>query len=76
MIVMRIEFFFSTVRELCKVLFPYEASNDDELDLKDGDTIVILNKDLPDKGWWKGELRGKVGVFPDNFVQIITPEGK
>ncbi|KAK0091491.1 hypothetical protein PV326_003161, partial [Microctonus aethiopoides] len=22
-------------------------------------------------GWWKGALRGKVGLFPDNFVKII-----
>jgi len=22
-------------------------------------------------GWWKGELEGKEGVLPDNFVQLI-----
>lgn len=65
----------ATVRELCKVLFPYEASNEDELDLKEGDVISILSKELPDKGWWRGELKGKIGVFPDNFVQILSPEG-
>ena len=23
------------------------------------------------KGWWKGEIDGKTGVFPENFVKII-----
>lgn len=56
------------------MIFAYKPTNEDELDLKDGDVITILSKDLPDKGWWKGELKGKVGVFPDNFVQLISPD--
>lgn len=64
------------MRELCKVLFPYGPANDDELELKEGEIITILSRELPDKGWWKGELKGKIGVFPDNFVQLISPDGK
>ena len=22
-------------------------------------------------GWWKGKLRGRVGVFPSNFVEMV-----
>lgn len=62
------------VRELCRVLFAYAPANDDELKLSEGDIITILSKELPDKGWWKGELRGRVGVFPDNFVVLLPPE--
>lgn len=62
------------VRDLCRVLFAYAPANDDELKLVEGDIITILSKDLPDKGWWKGELRGRVGVFPDNFVVVLPPE--
>lgn len=62
------------VRELCRVLFAYAPANDDELKLGEGDIITILSKELPDKGWWKGELRGRVGVFPDNFVVLLPPE--
>lgn len=58
-------------KEMCRVLFPYEAANEDELTLVEGDIITLLSKDAPDKGWWKGELRGQVGLFPDNFVDII-----
>lgn len=57
------------------MLFPYPPSNEDELELKEGDIISIINKELPDKGWWKGELKGKIGVFPDNFVVPLSPDG-
>lgn len=57
------------------MMFPYKPASEDELELITGDIITILSKELPDKGWWKGELKGKVGVFPDNFVKIIT-DGK
>uniref|UniRef100_A0A1Y9IVM6 SH3 domain-containing protein n=1 Tax=Anopheles minimus TaxID=112268 RepID=A0A1Y9IVM6_9DIPT len=63
------------VRDTCKVLFAYQPANEDELKLVEGDIITILSKELPDKGWWKGELRGRVGVFPDNFVSLLPPEG-
>lgn len=26
---------------------------------------------MGEEGWWKGELEGKEGVFPDNFVELI-----
>lgn len=58
-------------KEMCRVLFPYEAANEDELTLVEGDIVALLSKDAPDKGWWKGELRGHVGLFPDNFVEIL-----
>lgn len=57
------------------MIYPYKPTNDDELELKEGDVITILSKDLPDLGWWKGELKGKVGVFPDNFVEMISSDG-
>ncbi|XP_050442665.1 SH3 domain-containing kinase-binding protein 1 [Adelges cooleyi] len=59
-------------KEVCVALFPYEAVNSDELTLAEGDLITIISRDVEDKGWWKGELKGKVGVFPDNFVQIVN----
>merc|ERR1719220_747123 len=60
------------VKEQCLVLFPYTAQNEDELTLNEGQMITVITKDCEDKGWWKGELDGKVGVFPDNFVKLLT----
>ncbi|XP_034830215.1 SH3 domain-containing kinase-binding protein 1 isoform X1 [Maniola hyperantus] len=59
------------VKEQCRVLFPYAAVNDDELTLVEGEIVNIVSKDAPDRGWWKGELHGRVGLFPDNFVQLL-----
>lgn len=56
------------------MLYAYEAQNDDELTIKEGDVITVLTKEVEDKGWWKGELNGRVGVFPDNFVKLIKEE--
>ena len=32
----------------------------------------VVSKEVEDKGWWKGEIEGRIGVFPDNFVKLIT----
>ncbi|XP_055853062.1 SH3 domain-containing kinase-binding protein 1 [Episyrphus balteatus] len=58
-------------KEYCRVEFPYSPQNDDELELVIGQIITIVDKDLPDKGWWKGEVNKKIGVFPDNFVKLL-----
>lgn len=36
--------------------------------------LTVLDQNLEDAGWWKGDLNGKVGVFPDNFVEIIQED--
>ncbi|KAI1287003.1 CD2-associated protein [Halotydeus destructor] len=59
------------VKEQAKVLYAYEAQNEDELSIKEGEIINIISKEIEDQGWWRGELNGKLGVFPDNFVELI-----
>ena len=27
-----------------------------------------------EEGWWEGNLNGKVGMFPSNFVVVLEPE--
>lgn len=58
-------------KEYCRTLFAYEGTNEDELTFKEGEIIHLISKDTGEVGWWKGELNGKEGVFPDNFaIQI------
>uniref|UniRef100_A0A5F8ADG4 SH3 domain-containing kinase-binding protein 1 n=2 Tax=Macaca TaxID=9539 RepID=A0A5F8ADG4_MACMU len=58
-------------KEYCRTLFAYEGTNEDELTFKEGEIIHLISKETGEAGWWKGELNGKEGVFPDNFaVQI------
>uniref|UniRef100_A0A673LRH2 Osteoclast-stimulating factor 1 n=1 Tax=Sinocyclocheilus rhinocerous TaxID=307959 RepID=A0A673LRH2_9TELE len=64
----------SSVKECCQVMFDYKAVAEDELNLKKGDVIAIINKSTEDEGWWEGELNGRRGFFPDNFVMVIPAD--
>lgn len=63
-------------KEMCRALYNYDGTNDDELSFKEGDFIHLISKDAGDPGWWRGELNGKEGVFPDNFAAIIQDSEK
>jgi len=52
-----------------KALYDYDAENPDDLSFKEGDTIVVLDQSDP-SGWWEGEINGKTGFFPSNFVEL------
>ncbi|CAF0927877.1 unnamed protein product [Adineta ricciae] len=54
-----------------RVLYDYKATADDELTLAADDIVTVLDKNLEDEGWWKGEINGRIGVFPDNYVEEI-----
>jgi len=51
-----------------KVLFDFNAQDPSELPLKAGQIVNILKQD---GDWWEGELNGKKGLLPSNYVQII-----
>jgi hypothetical protein len=60
-----------------KALFDYEARAPDELSFKRRDIITVLDKDEEDEGWYRGEINGKTGLFPNNYVQLIEkPAGE
>lgn len=40
----------------------------DELSFSKGDVILIINRDFDDKKWWVGELEGKYGLVPKNYL--------
>ncbi|NWX82118.1 SH319 protein, partial [Nothoprocta pentlandii] len=55
-----------------KALYDFHGENEDELSFKAGDTITEL--EVVDEDWMSGEMQGKSGIFPKNFVQILrTP---
>uniref|UniRef100_A0A8C5LMM6 SH3 domain-containing protein n=1 Tax=Leptobrachium leishanense TaxID=445787 RepID=A0A8C5LMM6_9ANUR len=61
------------IQEFCRVMFDYHPAMQDELALKIGDVVSIISKEIEDEGWWRGELNGKTGIFPDNFVILLPP---
>ena len=50
------------------VMYDYDAKQANELTLRVGQVIKNVHK--VEEGWAKGELLGKVGMFPDNFVKM------
>jgi hypothetical protein len=59
--------------ERAKVIFQYKSEQEDELDINVGDVLEVVNKTEHD-GWWKVKLGGRVGVVPDNFVELLPLE--
>lgn len=37
-------------------------------------TLCVCLQECADAGWWMGEIGGRQGVFPDNFVKILEVE--
>lgn len=52
-----------------KAMYDFEPNEEGELPFKEGDIIRVI--DSVYKDWWKGELRGHVGIFPVNYVEAI-----
>ncbi|XP_071954916.1 nostrin-like [Antedon mediterranea] len=46
--------------------YDYDAQENDELTIKQGDVLKVLES--MDDGWSKGELNGQVGVFPTSYI--------
>lgn len=64
--------FFSVLYSIrYRALYSYKPQNDDELELKEGDTVYVMEK--CDDGWYVGtSLRtGLFGTFPGNYVERI-----
>ncbi|AGO10460.1 AaceriABR008Cp [[Ashbya] aceris (nom. inval.)] len=51
-----------------KAMYDLNASEPDELSFKKGDVITVIEQVYKD--WWRGLLRGKIGIFPVNYVGV------
>jgi len=57
-----------------KVIYAYDAQNEDELTIRVGDIICDVDNTRTD-GWWVGKL-GKRGLFPKDYVQLEGSDDK
>ncbi|CAL7952503.1 unnamed protein product [Xylocopa violacea] len=55
--------------EQCRAIYQYAANLNDELSLSPGDLITVHQKQAD--GWWIGECKGRTGIFPATYVQVI-----
>ena len=60
----------------CKAIYDYQAQEGEDLELKKGDSIAVLEHLSED--WWKGYKKGtsakEAGVFPSNYVSVISEQ--
>ncbi|KAM4524529.1 dynamin-binding protein isoform 2-T2 [Odontesthes bonariensis] len=54
-----------------RALMNLHAQLNEELDFREGDLIIITG--LPEPGWFQGELEGRRGMFPEGFVELLSP---
>ncbi|KAJ3222718.1 hypothetical protein HK099_001984 [Clydaea vesicula] len=54
-----------------KVLYDFSADGPDELTIRKGEEFTVVAE--IDAGWWEGEYSdGRKGMFPSNYVQVIS----
>ncbi|XP_061181929.1 uncharacterized protein LOC133190361 isoform X6 [Saccostrea echinata] len=53
-----------------KALYTFNAQNPRELSFKKGDILYLLRQ--VDRNWFEGEHYGRKGIFPSNYVEVIT----
>ncbi|KAK3569169.1 hypothetical protein QTP86_025984 [Hemibagrus guttatus] len=52
-----------------KARFNFQQTNEDELSFTKGDIITVTRTE--EGGWWEGNLNGKTGWFPSNYVREV-----
>jgi len=54
-----------------QALYDYDTEEPESLSFKSGDIILVNPNDPTDPGWLIGNLNGKVGWVPDNYVTLF-----
>ena len=60
---------FLGTKEIVK--FSYRAEKDQDLDLEEGDVVLVFDKQKGD-WWWRGMIGEREGLFPADILQGCT----
>ncbi|KAG6374792.1 hypothetical protein JVT61DRAFT_4170 [Boletus reticuloceps] len=52
-----------------KALYAFEPTEPGELAFEKGDIIKVVDRGYKD--WWRGQLKGRTGIFPVNYVEPL-----
>ena len=55
-----------TVTSRVRALHTFEPTEPGELAFEKGDIIKVVDRNYKD--WWRGQLKGRTGIFPVNYV--------
>lgn len=65
---------------VCKAIYDYAPQSENELEMKEGDVLYILEKSAEDD-WWKAKKKAKAadddeptGLVPNNYVEEVRCE--
>lgn len=53
-----------------RALHTFEPTEQGELAFEKGDIIKVVDRGYKD--WWRGQLKGRTGIFPVNYV--VSPK--
>ncbi|XP_041839803.1 intersectin-2b isoform X2 [Melanotaenia boesemani] len=56
-----------------KALYPFTARNNEELSFNADDVIEVDETTEREEGWLYGSKQGKIGWFPESYVERVTP---
>ncbi|XP_053352775.1 rho guanine nucleotide exchange factor 7a isoform X2 [Clarias gariepinus] len=59
----------SNTQLVVKARFNFQQTNEDELSFNKGDIITVTRTE--EGGWWEGNINGKTGWFPSNYVREV-----
>ena len=62
----------SSAPKRVRALYNFAPQTSEELGFQAGDLISVI--ECVYEAWWKGELRGSVGIFPANHVEAVPDE--
>uniref|UniRef100_A0A087Y0V7 Intersectin 2b n=2 Tax=Poecilia formosa TaxID=48698 RepID=A0A087Y0V7_POEFO len=59
-----------------KALYPFTARNNEELSFEADDIIEVDETTEKEEGWLYGSKQGKMGYFPESYVEKVGPSAK
>ncbi|KAI8818972.1 uncharacterized protein EV422DRAFT_559143 [Fimicolochytrium jonesii] len=57
-----------------RALYDFAGTEEGELRLTRGDVVDVYDATTFQE-WWKGEVRGQIGIFPSNYVEKVEGAG-
>lgn len=56
--------------EYATAIYAFDGQEQGDLSFNEGDRIVVIKKTQSTDDWWDGELNGRKGKFPANYVEL------